>query len=356
MIKKIEIERFRGIDHFVMEDLTPFTMLAGKNNVGKSSFLEAIFLFYDHFAPDVFAKLSNLRGGFIEPNMSLWAPLFYQMDMGQELQIKIEYQDEKSAALQFKRDMDFAITSSQNMDPVLTNLMINGINTDQILRFTYEHEGYKEYGFFSAADNSIMVNMNTSLQANAREKLPWTLYINPFTVRRPQDVTEWIGRLEIEGSKNEAVDLLRLINPDIRDVFTASQNGQTQIYIKGSQGVLPLKYAGDGIIRLLYMMAAIMSNPNSVILVDEIENGVHYSMYKKLLASLARVAEEKNCQIIATTHSYEILSDGIRGVSDEGLGDSFSLHRLERSNEGLMDYCFDSEMLNVAINSYMEVR
>ena len=356
MIKKIEIERFRGIDHFMMEELTPFTLLAGKNNVGKSSFLEAIFLFYDHFAPDVFAKLSNLRGGFIEPNMSLWASLFYQMDTEQELRIKIGYQDDKSATLHFKKDMDHAIASSQNMDPVLTNLMINGINTDQILRFDYEHGDYKESGFFGAADNSIVVNMQTSLPANAREKLPWTLYINPFTVRIPQDVTEWIGRLEIEGSKNEAIDLLRLIKPDIRDVFTASQNGQTQIYIKGSQGVLPLKYAGDGIIRLLYMMAAIMSNPDSVILVDEIENGFHYSMYQKLLASLARVAEEKSCQIIATTHSYEILSDGIRGVLEEGLGKCISLHRLERSNEGLMDYCFDIDMLNMAIDTHLEVR
>ena len=44
MIKTIEIEHFRGIRHAKIDGLKEVNIFFGKNNCGKSSLLDAIFL------------------------------------------------------------------------------------------------------------------------------------------------------------------------------------------------------------------------------------------------------------------------------------------------------------------------
>lgn len=352
MFHKIVIKNFRGITNLEMNGVTPFTLVTGKNNVGKSSILEALFLYHDHYAPSVFGVLSNVRGGFVEPNVQLWNPLFNQMNAEKTMEIILEYEDGKTGKLAMEKDANYIMSQDQMLNPVL----VSGIRPDYVLRFDYEHGDYRETGYFTATESGIGGNVSTSLPMNEREKMPWTIYINSSNPRISQDVAEWIGRLEINENKQVAVDILRTMEPSIRDVFVASQNGQTQLYIKDSRGVIPLKYAGDGLVRILYMTAAILSNPNSLILLDEIENGFHYSMYKNLLSILGKVANENHCQVIATTHSYEVIAEGISGIVDEEIQKQFSLHRLEQAEGGLRDNCFDYEMVETAIKSNWEVR
>ena len=63
MIQNIQFENFRGFRKMTLSDLRPVTLISGKNNVGKSSILEGIFLFFDHISPDSFMKISQFRGG-----------------------------------------------------------------------------------------------------------------------------------------------------------------------------------------------------------------------------------------------------------------------------------------------------
>ena len=62
MIKAVTVENFRGHKKLIMNGVTPLTLVSGKNNVGKSTLLEAIFALQAHRAPDVFNKISALRG------------------------------------------------------------------------------------------------------------------------------------------------------------------------------------------------------------------------------------------------------------------------------------------------------
>lgn len=356
MIRGFSVENFRGIKHLEMREIKPLTLVVGKNNVGKSSFLEAVFLFYDHYAPDVFAKLSNLRGGYIEPNNRLWEPVFNHMDTDKKMRLAMETMDGKKAQLIIEKDMDYIMSPAQPPNPIVNNLLNNSVKSDYSLKYEYQHEDYHELGHFSAGDTGIMVNVTTTLPQNEREKMPWTLFVNSIAPRMTLDVIEWIGNLEISERKESAIEVLRMIAPDIRDIFSATQNGVTQLYIKNGDGIMPLKYAGDGVVRLIYIMAAMMSNRDSLLLIDEIENGFHYSVYAKIWESLAKVSKEYNCQIIATTHNYEHIDEGIEGVRTAGREEEFSLHRLERTKDGLKDNYFSSKNLKTALEMNLEVR
>ena len=62
MIRTATFKNFRGFEDFQLSDLSPVTLILGKNNVGKSSILEGIFLALDYGAADSFLALSSLRG------------------------------------------------------------------------------------------------------------------------------------------------------------------------------------------------------------------------------------------------------------------------------------------------------
>ena len=65
---------------------------------------------------------------------------------------------------------------------------------------------------------------------------------------------------------------------------------------------------GDGLRRYLNIVAASANPMNNILLIDEIENGLHYSAYKKLWEAIFALATTTNKQVFVTTHSKETLS------------------------------------------------
>lgn len=356
MITYFLTENFKGLKKLEMEGITPLTLVSGRNNVGKTSLLESLFLFHDHSSPDVFAKLSNMRSGFVESTVRLWEPLFYQMSVDRGMSFLLRSGDKKETTLKLRKDMNFVPSASSAPNSDIMGQLLTSVKSSYALEFDYAEDDYTEHGHFSATQAGVLINMDTSLAQNERKPMQWTLLINSSNGRVTQDLVDWIGNLEIGERKDIAIDVLRLISEDIRDIFSASQNGIVQLYIKGKDGVIPLKYAGDGMVRLLYMMAAILSNPNSLILIDEIENGFHYSMYSKLWETLAKISHDNNCQVIATSHSYENIISAVEGVKSVGRIDDFSLHRLDKVDDEIIDNCYNADLVETAIQSNMEVR
>ena len=89
MIKTAAFKNFRGFEDFQLSDLSPVTLISGKNNVGKSSILEGIFLALVYRDTNSFLMLNSLRGSSVMPEPDiLWTPLFH--DPEREIEIRIE--------------------------------------------------------------------------------------------------------------------------------------------------------------------------------------------------------------------------------------------------------------------------
>ena len=181
-------------------------------------------------------------------------------------------------------------------------------------------------------------------------------FINSEVINEDQSIVEWIGKLELQGQKQEIIRSLQLLEPDISDISTIAIDGSVQLYIKNSGQILPLHLAGDGMKRLLYLILSIKETPNSVILIDEIETGFHYSMYEKLWKILAQTAKESNCQIIATTHSYECIQKAVDGVRAADCEKDFCYYRMDHCDEKTVAHHYSAELLCSALEAEMEVR
>ena len=91
------------------------------------------------------------------------------------------------------------------------------------------------------------------------------------------------------------------------------------IYFDGLTPLIPINLAGDGIKRILSILVTISDNKNGIVLIDEIDNGLHFSSQATLLKALMEIAKSYNVQIFATTHNYETLKKLKEVLADESM-------------------------------------
>ena len=97
-----------------------------------------------------------------------------------------------------------------------------------------------------------------------------------------------------------------------------------------------------------------MDARDGILLIDEIDTGFHYSMYEDLWKIVSDVSRDYNCQVIATTHSYENIMGAVEGVKD--YPEDFSFHRLGYTRNGIESFRYSYDLLKNALRSDMEVR
>ena len=85
-------------------------------------------------------------------------------------------------------------------------------------------------------------------------------------------------------------------------------NNVAYVGMDGIDQLLTVNMMGDGLRRYLNIVAASANPMNNIILIDEIDNGLHYSAYKKLWEAIFALATDTNKQVFVTTHSKETLT------------------------------------------------
>lgn len=356
MIENLKFENFRGFDRLELSDIKPLTLISGKNNVGKSSILEGIFLLFDHIAPESFAKINQFRRmPVISGSVNLWESAFYQMNTARPLRISMTA-DGIGTALEYVKDTSFIPPNDANAPQEFMNQMVTSAQAAYTLKFQYQKGDYKEEGHFVVGPAGWLRNMTTTLEYNQVEAMPFTQFINNAVIGNEGTVPEWFGRMELGGKKQQIIEVLQSLDSRISDLSTIAANGQTMLYAKIDNQLLPLTLAGDGLNKLLFMVLAIIANPHSILLIDEIESGFHYSMYPKLWEIIARTAQENDCQVIATTHSYECIAGAVDGIEAAGRKDNFCYFRIGRRNGTNGAHYYSEELLRTAVETDMEVR
>lgn len=354
MISSMRLRNFRGFEDIELSDMCPITLISGRNNVGKSAILEAVFLFFDHQYQDSFIKIDMFRGNYM-PNRgtNLWESLFYQMDMSRTMQVEMGL-DGTLATLKYVKDSSFVPIYNAALPKEAMNDIIASAKLTYTLKFQYEKGNYAEEGHFIAGQAGILQDMTTN-QENRVELMPYIQFINN---RRMFDVAiiDDFGAIEMQQKKQDIIDIMQMIDKNIQDIVTISTNGQASLYVKTNDHLLPLNLMGDGTSKLLCLVVSIISHPNSIFLVDEIEGGFHYSMYPKLWEIIATIARKYACQIIATTHSYECIIGAINGIESADRKHEFCYFRINKNNGENRVYRYSHDILCTAIDGEMEVR
>ena len=117
---------------------------------------------------------------------------------------------------------------------------------------------------------------------------------------------------------------------------------------------IPLRALGDGVNRLFGLALALTNAKDGLLLIDEIENGIHYSVQADLWRLVFETAARLNVQVFATTHSYDCIKafeEAARESEEEGI-----LVRLARKGDRTLVGEFDERELEIAVEGEIEVR
>ena len=160
-----------------------------------------------------------------------------------------------------------------------------------------------------------------------------------------------------EGKRKNLIDALKIIEPGLEGMELLDFNGETILH--GEKGIgrpIPILFMGDGFNRLSSIILAISDAPSGIVLIDEIENGFHYSVLEDVWKVIAKAARDFNVQIFATTHSLETIRAAHQAFSESDTYD-FRYHRLDRRKSGqITASSYDQETMQAAVEMDFEIR
>ena len=128
----------------------------------------------------------------------------------------------------------------------------------------------------------------------------WRLAQDP---NRKQDLVDWLSAL---------------CSPSVVDIeFDETKLDEVMMMLVETDGTrVSARSLSDGTLRFLGILAALLtSEPGSVLLIEEIENGLHPARIHLLVELIEHVTRDRSRQVIATTHSPLAL----RALSPQGL-------------------------------------
>jgi predicted ATPase len=132
------------------------------------------------------------------------------------------------------------------------------------------------------------------------------------------------------------------------------------VKLKDENELIPIKSMGDGVFRALQIALTSFQSANGFFLIDEFENGLHYTVQEQIWDFIFKIAKQYNIQVFATTHSNDTVRSFLKVALDyQDLdGVAFRMGRsLRASDHGkIVATVFDEDSLTMYENMGVDIR
>lgn len=388
MLRSLIVKNYRNLKDLKINSIGRINLITGKNNSGKSTLLEAISIYStkgdigwiynlldergESYKNDTNSKStfsSNLKAVSslfsdrvvsFDPNESIYIGTIDNTLFGQK------QSTEDFTALKFIKYIyelidDSNIEISERTILRRQRIVLDNDNANDV-------SDYK-VGLEVKSGNSqylIPLEEERPYRSSYRSRSILSESVNFQYVRTRNIDNEVSSKLwdsiALTEKETYVIDALRIIEPSVErvafigDEEYARRQRTTVIKLKGKNTVLPLKSMGDGINRILTIILALVNSDNGYLLIDEFENGLHYSVQEKLWKIIFTLAGDLNIQIFATTHSDDCIrafESVLNTASNKADGKMF---RLDNINGQIKPVEFDAQELKIAADHDIETR
>lgn len=347
-IESIHIGHFRGIHNLAVENLNHINIIAGDNNSGKTSVLEAMLLLR---SPNDFTnilRLARMRDttAFFSgtPVYESFINLFPQDTSKKEIALgaicKGESVGYRLLGEQKKIMMD-PEDVMKKLYPAKRSRMMRDIDKDLVEVEAFSGELiYKISGHKKRLDVEIDAYASTSGREIKKNSFLNIIYLSPTDHVRGF-VFDRI--LRNDGYKEICLKILQLFDSEIVDllILKNEENGRSTEYIKHTKlGNMPISTYGDGIKKVLSLANAIAQAAGGVLLIDEVETAIHSKYYDDIFKFLVKASMQFDVQVFVTTHSIEAI-DGLLATQDyeqQDQSDDISVLTFKKDNKELKTY------------------
>lgn len=267
MIKNLEVKNFKSIKHLKLE-CKRVNIFIGKPNTGKSNILESIGIFSLLYGRPLqaFVRFESMTN------------LFYDQNLGEKIEIKT---DDEYCEIKFENGQ----------------FVVEGENKDKKFNFSFKYDysrnlggsfsGYSAFKFYKFAVMDVFQRKESEyLLPPEGENLMQILLTNKALRKIVSDIFSEFGLRIVLKPQESKID----VQKEVEDIIIS----------------YPYSLVSDTLQRVVFYLAAIETNKDSVIIFEEPESHA-FPYYTKFLAE--RIALDTTNQYFVATHNpYFLLS------------------------------------------------
>lgn len=319
-VKNISFENFKCFKELKYDGFKRVNLIGGKNNIGKTSFMEGLNLALS--SNNVNQLYLNINEILIKRRKE---SKYYELDF--------IYSNEDNLSIHYnKYNLKIHINSDYKkfFDK---NKKLSNIDRRKIQNFL--ERGYKDFlelkvnkekDYFPAMyykmDNREYILARSRIR-DMKSVGNNIIFIPPLSIDENK-IAAYYGNIVNLNMESYIDKCLKLFDENIIRLKQLALELENKVILKlqmkDIEAPILLSSLGEGINRYLAILCAIWASKYGYLFIDEIENGIHYTNYSKLWELIFSIYKEANCQIFATTHSKECISAfNKQNSSNEGL-------------------------------------
>ncbi len=325
-IKDIEIKSYKLFKDFKASGFGRVNLIGGKNNVGKTAFMEACYISQAESVQELYARFLEVKT---------------HRDIVNNLLSRDNKEEDIKKLVKSSVGVEIIVDFYNKEDEFFSNLI-----TNNIVNISFDKDnGLYKYDLHKIVNNMVFENLkkDTFLLAEITNSLYnylhstkyrySTSYISIFS-NSNEELKNIIGELKLNKKYDKLNSYLKSIfNIDTIDII------KDKPLLEIKDNYLELTEFGQGIKSFINIIASLLLLEDNYIFIDELENGIHYTNYDKLWEIILTLSKQHNVQVFATTHSKECIE---------------SFNRVQKQQKDNETYYF--EMYRNVKNNKIEMR
>jgi len=352
MLNSLLVRNYRNLKELKIDSVNQINLITGKNNTGKSSLLEAVYIYYTKGKAESIWQILNGRG---ECDEVVFIPALSSLFTNRLTNEPIVIGEVNSVE-------NFVLKMVNYLEEVETKTTGEIIHRKKNIPDD-KLNNYQKYktGFEIRINDAIMF-IDKQGGKFTGNPVQFSQYFNICFVKAGSFTAndKLFDSIALTVKENYVIEALKIIEPKTeRIAFVAEDNSSERkavVKLSDQPKALPLQSMGDGMNRILSIILALVNTENGLLLIDEFENGLHYSIQEQLWKIIFRLAEKLNIQVFATTHSSDCISSFETILNSPESTVKGKLIRLDNINGMIKPIEYTPQELKIAFENDIEIR
>lgn len=371
MLKSIKIKNFKNIIDLEIPHLSKVNLITGKNNTSKTTLLEAIGLWASNIDFELIYAIIAERGelSYSKNNTSInrnrnvdnfnsLRSLFHNREL--------DFNGKKNIFIGNEKDyieIGFVNYIEENIERMSEDGKLSVVG--KVRKKIKKENGFEDASLGLEINTKDYENIFPIAESRDFRRLEQSLNKKSFQFIRPSFQENEINgilwdKITLSEKEDYVIQALKIIEEDLEKIaFIKGEirdERRVTAKIKNNTERVPLKSMGDGINRVLSITLGLVNSDNGYLLVDEFENGLHYSVQEKLWEIVFDLSKKLNVQVFATTHSEDCIAAFSAVTNSKKYKNLGTLIKLEKINKEIKVVDFQSDELRIANENDIDLR
>lgn len=354
MRKTFTIKNFKPFKSLELTQLSRVNLIVGKNNSGKTCLLEALWIDGSQADFPVIKDILGSREAYWEfdedkqnydkhPARSLFHGHHFPTKTDEILSLATVTHEEQRTIVVFS-------------PPALLDQFNHSGQIDHSGQVSYNP---KEPTVFFLRDNSLVHTYRLLGNGGFIDReIPENVIFVPSSQLLPYTVDKLWAKISLTSLEDSIIQGLSLLEPNIQriGIMPHSPGGdRIPVVALGAQRIA-LKTLGEGVTRIFQILLALVNCKDGTLLIDEFENGLHWSVQPKLWEMIFTLAEQLDIQVFVTTHSRDCV-EAFHYVWQQKEETQGSFYRLyDHPKKGIIATSYPREILADTLETGGEMR